>query len=86
MNAIEQLLKVARAYAEIERIGLSTVSSRVFNDGKRLEAIESGKDMRVRILERAMQWFSDNWPEGTWPSGVPRPRRSDSRMAERARA
>ena len=74
MNGIAHLLAVARAYAEIEGVPLSTVSSRALDDGKKLAAIESGADIQVRRLERAMQWFSDNWPAGAgWPSDVCRP-------------
>jgi len=73
MSAIDQLLRVARAYAEIKAIPLSTVSSRVFDDGKKLKALEDGADISVGRFERALQWFSDNWPEGDWPSDVPRP-------------
>lgn len=86
MTGIDQLLSVARAYAAIEGIELSTVSSRALDDGKKLGAIEAGADIQVRRLERAMQWFSDNWPKGSWPDDVPRPRRSDSRADERVRA
>lgn len=73
MSGIEQLLRVARRYAEIEDIPLSTVSSRALDDGKKLRALEEGADINVGRLERAMRWFSDNWPEGDWPSEVPRP-------------
>lgn len=73
MTGIEQLLAVARAYSEAERVGLSTVSSRAFDDGKKLAAIESGADIQVRRLERAMVWFSEHWPDVPWPPDVPRP-------------
>lgn len=85
MSSIEHLLTVARRYAELEGVGLSTVSSRAFDDGKKLPAIESGADIQVRRLERAMQWFSDNWPDAAWPADVPRPL-SASEPAERAEA
>lgn len=73
MSGIEQLLTVARTYAEIEGVPLSTVSSRVLDDGKKLGLIAAGADIQVRRLERAMQWFSDNWPATDWPADVPRP-------------
>lgn len=73
MSGIEQLLLVARRYAEIEGIPLTTVSSRALNDGKKLGALESGADINVGRMERALQWFSDNWPDGDWPGGVDRP-------------
>ena len=73
MSGIEQLLKVARRYGEIEGVPLSTVSSRALDDGKKLRALEEGADINVGRLERALRWFSANWPDGEWPSEVPRP-------------
>jgi|KBSMisStaDraftv2_1062788.scaffolds.fasta_scaffold360872_3 hypothetical protein len=75
MSAIEQLLKVARAYGAAEGVPLSTVSSRALNDGKRLKALEEeGADITVGRLETALRWFSDKWPDGCdWPADVPRP-------------
>jgi hypothetical protein len=80
MSGIDSLLKVARRYAKIEGIPLSTVSSRALNDGKKLAALEAGADINVKRLERAMLWFSDNWPAGEWPASVDRP------VAEKVRA
>lgn len=73
MSGIDSLLKVARRYAEIEGVPLTTVSSRALNDGKKLAALESGADINVGRLERALEWFASNWPEGEWPRDVPRP-------------
>jgi hypothetical protein len=75
MSAIEQLLKVARAYGAAEGVPLSTVSSRALNDGKRLKALEEdGANITVGRLETALRWFSDKWPSGAvWPEDVPRP-------------
>jgi len=73
MSAIDQLLRVARRYAEIEEIPLSTVSSRVFDDGKKLKALEDGGDINVGRLERALLWFSERVPESEWPSDIARP-------------
>jgi hypothetical protein len=66
--------RIARLYAELEGVPLSTVSSRVFNDGKKIRALEEGSDINVSRLERALRWFSDKWPEDAdWPADVPRP-------------
>lgn len=74
MSGIERLLTVARRYAENEEIPLSTVSSRVFNDGKKFRTLEEGAGITVGRLEDAMRWFSERWPEDCdWPSDVPRP-------------
>jgi hypothetical protein len=76
MSGIERILAVANAYADAEGIELSTVSWRVFGDTKKLTALESGSDIWVGRYERALQWFSDNWPSSAkWPRGVPRPER-----------
>lgn len=56
------------------RITLSGISTRVFGDGKTFARIEAGGDLTTGNFERAMRWFSDNWPEGAaWPDEVPRP-------------
>lgn len=79
MKGTDQLLTLARTYAAAEGIELSTVSSRVFNDGKKLAAIEAGGDLYSSRLEAAMQWFSDRWPEATeWPADLRRPQRVSS--------
>lgn len=74
MSRTQHLSNVARAYADCEGLSLSTVSTRVLNDGKKLSAIDSGAGITVRRLERALVWFSDNWPANCdWPPDVPRP-------------
>ena len=73
MSGIEQLLCVARRYAQVEGVPLSTVSSRALNDGKKLAALESGSDITVGRLEEALRWFSERLPEGDWPAEVARP-------------
>ncbi|MFA7308338.1 MAG: hypothetical protein WC026_16895 [Hyphomicrobium sp.] len=84
MSSIDSLLSVARAYGAAERIDLSTVSWRALGDTKKLPAIVAGKDIQVRRFERAMQWFSDHWPDGAdWPETVARPERSDA-LAQRS--
>jgi hypothetical protein len=84
MSGIDSLLTVARRYAELEGVPLTTVSSRALNDGKKLTALEGGADINVKRLERAFVWFSTNWPSGAdWPVDVSRPEPAE---AEEARA
>jgi len=85
MSATDQLIRVARRYAELEGVPLSTVSSRALNDGKKLGALERGADINVSRWERAMEWFSVNWPDGEWPSDVPRPEHRRTEIADEAR-
>ena len=86
MSGIEQLLAVAHRYAESEGVPLSTVSSRAFNDGKKLAALEGGADISVGRLERGLRWFADRLPEDKWPAEVPRPSAEDDIEADEARA
>lgn len=68
MSQIDQILTLARAYAEAEGVELSTVSWRVFGDTKKLRALEAGGDLHTRRATLALEWFRDNWTEqGEWP-------------------
>lgn len=74
MVTSDDLVTLARSYASAANVPLSTVSSRVFDDGKKLSALENGGDIYSRRLARSVQWFSDNWPAAAvWPDGVMRP-------------
>lgn len=76
------ILELARRYAEANMLPLATVSSRVFDDGKKLAAIEAGGDITVRRFVSAILWFSENWPEGVeWPLDLPRPAHAASSEA-----
>lgn len=78
MNAIDQLLAVAAAYAEARRLSESRISTLVFGEGTRLRHIREGGDMGARRVARGMRWFSQHWPEGAeWPACAPRPSLED---------
>ena len=73
-----ELLSIADAYAAATGVSDTTISSRVFDDGKKLSALREGKDISVRRANSALQWFSDNWPnDAPWPRGVERPFRGE---------
>lgn len=74
MALTEQLLTVSRAFCAGRGLSASRVSTLVFNDGKKLDAIANGADLQTAKFEHAMAWFSAHWPDGTdWPLGIPRP-------------
>ena len=76
MRMTDQLMTVARAYCAARSLSLSRVSTVVFNDGKKLDAITRGADLQTGKFEQAMAWFSTNWPSGAkWPGGISRPAR-----------
>lgn len=68
------LITVADAYRAATNTEDKTVSSRVFQDSKKLGAIRGGADITVGRYNAALAWFSANWPDGAaWPHDVPRP-------------
>lgn len=74
MNQIASLLTCCEHFAEARRLSESSVSTLVFNDGKRIRRIRNGSDIGARQIDRAIQWFADHWPNGAaWPAGVVRP-------------
>lgn len=74
MINIQHLLTVADVYREALGIEDKTVSSRVFDDSKKLTALRSGSDLTVSRFNDALRWFSANWPDDAeWPTSVSRP-------------
>jgi len=74
MPLLDDLLKVADTYARARKVSRSRVSTQVFNEWKKLDALTNGADLATRRFEAAMSWFSLNWPIGVaWPRGVARP-------------
>ncbi len=78
MNLIANILAVANAYCGHTGLSRSRVATIVFNDGKKLDLIARGADLNTRRYEKAMLWFSANWPEAlAWPTGIERPKHVD---------
>jgi hypothetical protein len=65
---------LADAFCAKTGLAASTVSTQIFNDGKRIERLRSGLGITVQSYNDALAWFSANWPNGlVWPHDVPRP-------------
>lgn len=79
MNLRQKLVLTAEAFARERSLSRSRVSTLVFNDGKTIDAIvRRNADITTDRFERAMRWFSDNWPaDAEWPEAVERPARSE---------
>ncbi len=74
MSTIAGLLRLADLYATAVDVPPSTVSSRVFDDGKVLDRLRQGGDLTTGRAARAVEWFDANWPaELDWPDIVARP-------------
>lgn len=68
------LITVSDLYCAARGLSRARVSTLIFNAGKTLDGIAEGRDLGTRSFERAMAWFSANWPEGRiWPEGIERP-------------
>lgn len=68
------IVRLADIYSSIMGPTCSTISTTIFNDGKRIERLRSGLGITVQCYNEAMRWFSANWPDGAvWPHDVPRP-------------
>jgi len=73
-SPILHLIDLANRYCAATGKTRIAVSKRVFNDGKVLDNLADGKDITVGRFERAMRWFSDNWPDhAEWPAHIDRP-------------
>ena len=74
MNMRLKILKISDAYCAASGRGRKRVSTIVLGRGSKIDDIANGADLTTKSYEWAMQWFSDNWPEGVdWPSDIPRP-------------
>lgn len=77
MLQISDLLTLADEYQRVCPVADSTLSTAIFNDGKKLTALRADKDLHTKRFNTSVQWFSDHWPDGAeWPVGIVRPKSS----------
>jgi hypothetical protein len=68
------LKRVFTAFSAASQFSAATVWSRAARDARFLDRIEGGAGFTVKSYDRAIAWFSENWPDGiAWPEGVDRP-------------
>lgn len=79
MRIMEETLRshlhlLATRYAETLGVSVASVGKAALRDNTFFQRIEAGEGFTIRTFDRALQWFSDNWPSDTpWPSDIPRP-------------
>ncbi|WP_421358165.1 hypothetical protein [Agrobacterium rosae] len=74
MTLRDQLILVFETYCRATDRSESRISTQVLSGGKRLQQIREGGDIGTVGFEKAMQWFSNQWPADLdWPSDVIRP-------------
>lgn len=74
--AIAELLTVVDVFTAATGRSRGSLSKAIFDrGGGHFDDLATGsRDLATGTLERAMQWFSDNWPDGAeWPAQVKRP-------------
>ena len=59
MSELESFLQRCQAFADASGLSLSTVSSKLFNDGKRLRSVGAGADLGVRLMAKAKEALED---------------------------
>lgn len=74
MQYRQQLILLIESYAAARGMSAARASTIALNAGHTYQSLIDGKDITIGRFERAMAWFSQNWPEGAeWPQGVERP-------------
>lgn len=75
MMTADKILRLARAYAAATDTALTTVGRRAVRNNLLFVRLADGRGCNIRSIERAAQWFGENWPQGVrWPKGIPRPK------------
>lgn len=78
MSLRDTLLTVCDVFVSARSISRARLSTLLFNGGHVLDRISSGGDLATGNFEKAMQWLSDNWPDGAeWPDGIARPAKTE---------
>lgn len=68
------LLAVVDAFSAAKGWKDATISSHVFNDGKKISQLRNGRSITVARANGALRFLSKHWPDGAaWPQHVPRP-------------
>lgn len=60
------LLRLARAYARVAEVNMSTVSRKAHSDPNFFKDISEGRiSVTLRKYDETIRWFEKNWPEGS---------------------
>jgi hypothetical protein len=70
MYKIDDLLRLAEAYASVRGVSLYTLSRRIFGpqNSATLPRLAKGHGCNVATAAQASRWFDENWPADLpWP-------------------
>jgi hypothetical protein len=87
MTQIDAFLVLVDAFRKATDLSDTTLSSRVFDDSKKIAALRAGRDIQVRRLEAAVRWLAEHWPkEAEWPAAIAHPDLTETPPAKRRAA
>lgn len=70
----QHLLDLGAAYCAETGYASKTVAQKACGDFRFFERVQSGASFTVKTYDRALQFFSDNWPRRMpWPDAIERP-------------
>lgn len=56
------ILSAAKRYCEVTGLAAPTVATKVMNDGKFFDRLESGGGCTMKTYQKVMHWFEENMP------------------------
>lgn len=75
MTPTQQLLALSERYCLLRGISERTASGRIFKDSRTILRVKGGGSLTLKNFEKAVLWFSENWPENIdWPGFIERSR------------
>lgn len=83
MMQFSNLVTLIDAYRSTVNLSEATISNKVTGSHARLfKRARSNMGCTVKTYNKALQWFSDNWPADLeWPRGIERPTPTQNRRA-----
>jgi hypothetical protein len=73
-SLLEALRDLEREYCLGASVAPTTCWQRATGSMTFLARMENGRTVMVESVDRAVAWFSDNWPVGSrWPRSIKRP-------------
>lgn len=80
MDWRHDLICLGEAFCAATGKSESRVGSLIGGTGIFYRRLRAGGDCSATVYQRAMQWFSDHWPDdrddAPWPAGIDRPPRA----------
>ena len=71
---VQDIEKLAWAFAGHTGLKLSTIANYAVNDGKLFKRFAEGRSCTLKTATRMVDWLNQRWPADLeWPADIPRP-------------